>query len=51
MSIFDDIKAKADANGDGKLDLADLAGLKEAGSNLGNTAGGFLGKLKGMFKK
>ncbi len=48
---LDSLKAKADANGDGKLDLADLAGLKEAGSNLGNTAGGFLGKLKGMFKK
>lgn len=30
MSIFDDIKAKADANGDGKVSLDDLSSLKES---------------------
>jgi hypothetical protein len=29
MTFFDDIKAKADANGDGKLSGDDIAGLKE----------------------
>lgn len=28
MSLLDDIKAKADANGDGKLSLEDLDGLR-----------------------
>lgn len=28
MSVFDDIKAKADANGDGKLDQNDLSDLE-----------------------
>jgi Ca2+-binding EF-hand superfamily protein len=29
MSIFDDLKAKADANGDGKIDFSDVQGLKD----------------------
>ncbi len=29
MSVLDDIKAKADANGDGKLDASDLEGFKD----------------------
>lgn len=29
MNLFDDLKAKADANGDGKITAADLDGLKQ----------------------
>ncbi len=29
MSLLDDMKAKADANGDGKLSMEDLADLKD----------------------
>ena len=29
MSLLDDLKAKADVNGDGKLSADDLAGLKD----------------------
>lgn len=29
MSILDDLKAKADANGDGKITMADLDSLKD----------------------
>jgi len=31
MGIFDDIKAKMDANGDGKMDKTDLEDLKQKG--------------------
>ena len=31
MGVFDDIKAKMDTNGDGKLDKADLDDLKDKG--------------------
>ena len=40
MSIIDDIKAKADANGDGKVDLKDLESLRD-GAN-----GEIIDKLK-----
>ncbi len=33
MSLFDDIKAKADANGDGKVDKTDLESLKDGDNN------------------
>lgn len=33
MSLFDDIKAKADINGDGKITAADLEGLKDGVNN------------------
>ena len=33
MSLFDDIKAKADTNGDGKITAADLEGLKDGVNN------------------
>ena len=33
MSLVDDLKAKADLNGDGKLSLEDLEGLKDGANN------------------
>ena len=33
MSLLDDLKAKADLNGDGKLDAADLESLKDGANN------------------
>lgn len=33
MSLFDTLKAKADANGDGKIDKNDLEGMKDGTNN------------------
>ena len=33
MSLLDDLKAKADLNGDGKLDAADLESIKDGANN------------------
>jgi hypothetical protein len=44
MSLLDDLKAKADANGDGKVDMADLQGLS-------SNAGGLFSSLKSKFFK
>ena len=40
MSLLDDLKSKADLNGDGKLNVADLESLKDGANN------GQLDKLK-----
>lgn len=33
MSLLDDLKAKADANGDGKISLEDLEALRDGSNN------------------
>lgn len=43
MSIFDDLKAKADLNSDGKLSKEDIDSLKEKGLTQD-----VIGKLKGL---
>jgi hypothetical protein len=48
---LNELKAKADANGDGKVDLADLSGLQEMASSVTSNAGGLFSKLKSRFKK
>lgn len=44
MSLLDDLKAKADLNGDGKLDAADLESLKDGANNEQ------IEKLKGLIR-